>query len=609
MRLPALLRPWTDWLALFPPENAAPLGELLLRLSPMVGPLRRRAVPVAVEPAGIGDIVRRGHYERLLIGEWALLDAAPDEFLRRAGSGELLFTGPEPADNEQSLRSVVLFDAGPSQLGTPRLVHIAMFILLARRAELAGATFEWGVLQAPGTLHAADGTDALRRLLDARTLSVLDQDGLARWDEVLGPAQDDGWVIGDPGALCPAALRSGALVRRSWLGDGLEVALSGQGQRRTIVLPLPAPEDGVRLLRHPFDAPDGTLKTQVPAEVHSLKRPPIFSNQRDWLGVPMADGSVTVYHVPSTPQAKPGRPRNRGKTPMPMDTIVAAGVFTRTFGAVALREGMLYFFGFPGPFFHRHTAPAIAQADPPLFRATPGALHWARAFHLVDQGGAEAVERVLVLDKAGHLACWTRRARAGTHTAPDTTCALQAERVTGAIQHGDRLLYVVGRMQRSDVYAMSAKVQPEQPLVSLPPGARFLFGELPGWGNGGGTYALEREPGVWQVGDSKGAARITLRDGQVVLGCARHASREAPGLVVLEPGRTRITLHLPDNQVTLLESAEPIAQASYDPNQDLLAWLGQKSGTLTVRAIGMATPLLQAVSKRGTGTGGHDAEP
>ncbi len=45
--------------------------------------------------------------------------------------------GRNPPTAKTSLRSVALFDAGPAQLGEPRLAHLALFILLARRAELA----------------------------------------------------------------------------------------------------------------------------------------------------------------------------------------------------------------------------------------------------------------------------------------------------------------------------------------------------------------------------------------------------------------------------------------------------------------------------------------
>lgn len=608
MRLPALLRPWADWLALFPPENAAPLGELLLRLSPLVGPLRRRAVAVAVEPAGIGDIVRRGHYERLLIGEWALLDAAPDEFVRRAGSGELLFTGPEPADSEHSLRSVALFDAGPAQLGAPRLAHIALFILLARRAELAGATFEWGVLQEPGRLYAADGGDALRRLLGARTLSVLDQDGMAQWDEMLGAPIDDGWLVGDAGALRPAALRSAALVRCGWLGDELEVTLTGQGQSRTVALPLPAPDDGVRLLRKPFEAPAKPLGMHVPAGVHSLKRAPMFGNQRGWVGVPMVDGSVTLYHVPDSLQAKPGRPRNGGK-PMYAEAIIAAGVFQRAFGAVALHDGALRFFGFPGPFFNKHNDPPLPLPEPELFQATPGALRWARAFHLTHRIGKDFTERVLILDKHGRLVCWTRRAGAGERVPERTEFKLVAEHVIGAIQHENRLLFAVGLPHRTDAYALSSTENvPAHLFPLMHTGRRFLFGDPARWHGSRGMYALQLEGDDWLVGESASASRIKLRDGQVVLGVARRTGQEGPGLVVLEPGGQRIALYQANTNVTLVEATEAIARASFDPSEDRLAWLGRKNGTLTVRGIALDRPFLQTVPKHGNDSGGHDGE-
>jgi len=609
MRLPALLRPWADWLALFPPENAAPLGELLLRLSPLVGPLRRRAVPVAVEPAGIGDIVRRGHYERLLIGEWALLDAAPDEFVRRAGSGELLFTGPEPADNEQSLRSVALFDAGPAQLGAPRLVHIALFILLARRAELAGATFEWGVLQEPGRLHAADGGDALRRLLGARTLSVLDQDGMAQWDEMLGAPIDDGWLVGDAGALRPAALRAAALVRRSWLGDELELTLARQGQSRTVALPLPAPDDGVRLLRKPFDAPARPLGMHVPASVHSLKRAPMFGNQRGWVGVHMVDGSVTLYHVPDSLQARPGRPRNGGKA-MYAEAIIAAGVFQRAFGAVALHDGALRFFGFPGPFFNKHNDPPLPLPEPGLFQAAPGALRRARAFHLMHRIGGDLTERVFVLDKHGRLVCWTRRAGAGERVPARTEFKLVAEHVTGAIQHENLLLFAVGLADRTDTYALSSTENVSAHLFHLMhTGPRFLFGDPARWRGGYGLYALQLKGGDWLVGVAASAARVGLRDDQVVLGVANRADQEGPGLVVLEPGGQRIALYQANTNLTLVEATEAIARASFDPSSGRLAWLGRKSGALTVRSIALDRPFLQTVAKRGNDAGVHDAKP
>ena len=52
---------------------------------------------------------------------------------------------------------IVLFDAGPLQLGAARLVHLALLILLARRAQEAGAELRWGILQNAPTLHEPQG--------------------------------------------------------------------------------------------------------------------------------------------------------------------------------------------------------------------------------------------------------------------------------------------------------------------------------------------------------------------------------------------------------------------------------------------------------------------
>ena len=44
---------------------------------------------------------------------------------------------------------LAVFDAGPGQLGSPRIAQIAVIIALARRADEAGGAFCWGLLQEP----------------------------------------------------------------------------------------------------------------------------------------------------------------------------------------------------------------------------------------------------------------------------------------------------------------------------------------------------------------------------------------------------------------------------------------------------------------------------
>jgi len=595
LQLPPQLQPWSAWLALFPDDLAATLGQLLLRLQPLVGPLRRHDARTAVEPAGVGDIVLRGSYDRLLMSEWALADSVPDEFLRRAASGELLFTGPEPANSETSLRSVALFDAGPAQLGEARLAHLALFILLARRAELAGAEFRWGVLQEPGVLHDVQGASGVRKLLDARTHATLDADGLAEWETVLGQDTLDCWLVGDPLAPCPAQASARVLVRRAWFEDALEVELVQRRRTSQVTLPLPAPDNSVRLLRRPFDKPvAGT--SFLAREAHSLKRAPMFGNLREWLAVGTVDGGVTVYRIPDSQRAGAGRPRNQGKL-RHAESIVAAGLHQKSFGTVALRDGELHFSNFPGPAFSKLTLPL---PDPDFFRAVPGALRWAQAFFWMTRGAGGSVEEVLVLDKDGRLVCWNISAVPGRPPS-DSGFRLVSRDVIGAIQHADRVLFAVSEKGRSDVYSVSkGKPVREHLYPIMHPSRQILFGAPQEWRGGSGMYALRLDDSSWLAGDAGGAEQIAVSERDIILGCARTPQTRRPALVVLHADRLRISLVGKGGKQTLADSAEPIAQASFDPAYGRLAWLGQKSGALVVRAIDPEAALLRVVPKGGS---------
>jgi hypothetical protein len=590
MRLPALLQPWAAWLALFPPEKAEPLGEMLLRLAPMLGALRRHAPRVAVEPAGVGDIVRRGAYDRLLSSEWALFEAVPDEFVRRAANNELLFLGPEPANSEESLRSVALFDAGPSQLGEPRLAHMVLFILLARRAELAGAEFLWGVMQQPGVLHRDQGREGLQRLLAARSYVPADAGMAAAWDAALASTFEHGaadcWLVGGADSPRPVRANAHTTVRRAWLGDELELVIDQRQRSRSMRLPLPSPEDGVRLLRSPFTPLASPALPAPRAGAHSLKRAPMFGTHSSWLAVGMVDDSVTFYPLHGAGRGIRGRPRNGGKLPHHY-AIVAAGAFQKSFGSVACMGGKLYLSGFPGTFFNNHRNPAVELPDKDMFEAVPGALRWAPAFHLMHRAGTTGHhEQVIVLDKAGRLVGWERKDSSAGRRNATTRFHLIATKVTGAVQHGDRLLFAVGLHGRTDIYVLHAgRTRPEYLYATAYEGDQCLFGDLNGWRDAHGIHALRLSDGAWLVGDGSGGEQVKLGGRGTVLGCARRTPGEAPGLVVLHAERGVVTLHHAAGQLTLVKTSEPIAQASFDPLLQRIAWLGKKSGALTVQSL------------------------
>jgi hypothetical protein len=144
--LPRHLASWVTQLALFPEDIALSIGPMVSRIAALVGGWRHDYAPHGT-PDGHAGIDTRGLYDRLLATEWALLEELPDEFLRRAVSGEHLFLQRAYQDLTAARQSIVLFDAGPDQLGAPRLAHLAILIVLAQRAAAHDASLQWGTFR------------------------------------------------------------------------------------------------------------------------------------------------------------------------------------------------------------------------------------------------------------------------------------------------------------------------------------------------------------------------------------------------------------------------------------------------------------------------------
>src|ERR1044072_8962670 len=151
MNLPPSLSQWAGYLKIFPHEVSLALGPIIQRVSVLIGSLHPQLNQPEGEPDGFDGLNRRGTYERLLLSEWMLADELEDEFMRRAVMGEHLFLNRAHSSPVGTRSSLALFDAGPSQLGSPRIAHIAALIVLANRADSARSSFSWGVLQQPET--------------------------------------------------------------------------------------------------------------------------------------------------------------------------------------------------------------------------------------------------------------------------------------------------------------------------------------------------------------------------------------------------------------------------------------------------------------------------
>lgn len=337
--LPGALAPWAPQLAILPTDVALSLAPWIGRLALAIGPLATTERHQSGEPDGYSGLARRGSYERLVTGEWGVAELFPDEFVRRAASGEHLFLELARREPHGALRSIALVSAGPAQLGAPRLAHIASLIVLARRAAAAGASFCWGVLE-DREHRLIDGLDesGIDHLLEARTARAADDDAFAGWLDALGDGEThDFWFIGgDEDA--PAANRSGAsrIVVRDLLVPGtraLEVEIARRGPPVRVRLDLPAPDDCVRVLRDPFQRRAASNVAAARARASEVR----FAPDGRRLIVRLEDSVFETWPVPSSPHDKLGKFR-RWEPPQD-EPIVALGIGRQTMmAATATRE-------------------------------------------------------------------------------------------------------------------------------------------------------------------------------------------------------------------------------------------------------------------------------
>lgn len=312
--LPEALAPWSVWLKWFAPDLAAELGSLLQRVQPLLGPFKGQDQGGEPDWQGLDDLRTRGRYERLLATEWLLADEFPDEFLRRAVSGEHIFLSPRPSRRRAQRTVVALFDAGPLQLGAPRLGHIVMWILLARRAVQAQGEMRWGVLQAPGELLSADDAQCLKALMAKRSFTAPDTTHLEQWQanlEASDCARGERWLVGSPYLNVNAsAFTHRVHLHKNLEGKALEVSLLERGRERKVSLPLPRQESVLTLLRGSFEpsAPQPTSTRDSLAV--ALQRPPIISYDGARIAIAMRDEpSAAVIQVPRIADLHAPKPR------------------------------------------------------------------------------------------------------------------------------------------------------------------------------------------------------------------------------------------------------------------------------------------------------------
>jgi len=574
MQLPESLHPWREWLQWFAPEQLPLFADLLGRLAPTLGPLRGLQQGGVPEPDGLDDLQRRGPYERLLGSEWLLADEAPDEFLRRAAVGEHLFLAPQRRARQASRLIVVLFDAGPLQLGAARLVHIAWLILLARRAEEAGAQLLWGVLQHEPQLHAFDSAARLKQLLAARTFSTVSDAHWQAWCSWLqGAPQPIGecWRVGQ---RLPAAERRvsshSVQVSRSLDGSSLSVQVQAAHCRR-VSLPMPDERLALQLLKGQFE---GEVVTAAPSAMGSAPRvvltsQPVISSAGNRVALKMLDApGLVVIRLPELHQRKPLDVRcilwSRERMPL------TALFFGRAVGAILSNQAQLTFWGIPG-------CPPVERPGLEELKMPPGTANFLPAVGLQ----ARLASRLFLLDSQGHLAYWIVKHPKNSDVAGTGQTHRLANNVLSMAQvFGDVLAYV----RRDGDWLHAHSVNPDgrgsaHALGKAEGVSQVLFASSVRWRNGFGGCALRtmnNECESWLVFAAAGSPVATLRlelaRGWKGIGLV-HEDHQRYLLLMLSPGQQAIVLHHGDDMETLFTTSDVIAKLSFCPVSGLIAAL------------------------------------
>ena len=575
MRLPAALSHWASYLDIFPEEVSTALAPIVQRVSMAVGPLSPRFRGAEGEPDGFNGLDRRGHYERLLLSEWALADEFPDEFTRRAVMGEHLFLNPARNSRAGARVSLALFDAGPSQLGAPRIAHLAALVVLARRAEAAGAAFVWGVLQQTETQPFSDvAASGVMRMLAARGHQDATEADVERWlsQRESWSGLDDVWLVG---GVRLQRLGAGAGVSRLCVEDNFEpgsrrlilTARGASAPAKEVVLELPPDRVSTRLLRDPFE--EAVAEAQKVEDEISAASNLLFDASGTKLFVRSQKWGVTVFNVPNSPRAGAGKPK-RYRTRR-WETVAAVGKAGRAVVLVSAEDHLVRleycrqgyaklpegnYAGYnQGTFFK-----APDGGDGPLTQCLNAP--WGREMFVLDAAGT--LFRLAELSGA--------EKEVGGRPVVGTAQAV-ATGVLAASLVNSRLAYVGVEWPGESLHVVSVGADVARtpvPFEGRP--TRAFFGPPAGVGHEKfGLLAVELDASRWALMSAKGEDLLTRPPASSVVGVLMGSTQE-PGLLALEDDRRTLTLHGRTWWQKVLESATEIERVTVSTDAPHVAY-------------------------------------
>lgn len=593
--LPRALQPWRGWLGWFDATLAPLVGDMVRRLSELLGPAPSAGRGGMPEADGLGDLRSRGPYERLLATEWLLAEELPDEFLRRAIASEHLFLAPRMRARQLERSVVALFDCGPRALGAARLAHIAAWILLARRAGEHGGSLRWGVLQQPGLLLPADDPEQLATLMRSRSFQPATAAHVAQWRAALDALAESGeretWWIGATGPGQPAAAtRDDRLLtlQPTLAGDALQARLVVAGTPRGVALPLPPANECTGLLRGQFRT---AAAAATPAASRTLQSARLSLTQGLLMSVPpghvavpeLGTPSMMVFAVPRPGQVKLARPR-RQQWPSRL-TPLAGGLHGGAAMAMLAEGDQLHFWQCPG--FHLRPRPSRD-----VLEASAQTARWLPMLRLTH----DTRHLACVIDSAQRLVAWqASNGRPANGKPPPQEAAVIDREVRAMVPLGSSHLafatvYGDGLWLReldADMRATPLKRR----LCPVPNQVLDVAMTVVGHGTRTaqvGSLALAHQlytGVVWQVFtitalgqpldaiDGAASHEVALAAGERGLGLVNQRGTNAPALVVLSADRKRLRLATARSHSTLYESATPIERCSVCPIQGRVAVL------------------------------------
>lgn len=582
--LPDVLQPWQATLSTLAHDVALSLGPWIASLAPAIGPLRTLTATGEGDPDGYDGLTRRGPYERLLLSEWLMADEVPEEFLRRAAAREHAFHQLVRRDPARTRTSVVLFDAGPSQLGLPRLAHLALLVVFAQRAESVGARFGWATLQRmpdeASTAGAALRMGLTRANVDAlfserQALPPCDHDveQWCRFEERSGP-WDDLWIVGSDTTLARwrarGPRRNGGSVAVQTATDpklrALIARVESRTTLRTVMLPLPGDEACVRVLRASVARADHpVLRT---SRLHATPASNlVFSSNGTKVAMRTSNGAIMTVGIPVS--TKQGTPRPRTVQPFGIARLVGVGWCGRELVVLAIEGGKkLKLYDRGGghfPYKQAHRAAPSALIETLLESRHCAALYFYREPH---------TQRVhaLVCDDHGRL--W--------HLDPTNT-VLMADRVVAVATNVNGVH--ITRLHGHTPVAHDGTAQ--VPLIEHAACEQGFFCgrfyEVP-W------LAYRQGDGAW-LWESRSVDHRTHEPKQhTVLGCTERLSDRGPTLLSLSPDGRSFVVNDTHHEKVIHVAHQSVLSASTDRSGTRLVYF-TSSGDLVLYNLVSREPI------------------